>query len=112
MHGGIASQAISELSLAYSVASWLFSCTGEEGDRFEGDIRLRPGEDPYDILHSYSYRRRVVKRKIMRDSVQDNSDNSPPGDGVHSSRLWPNNIVPFKYKDDLGEHMFALTFTM
>lgn len=76
------------------------SGTGEEGDLFEGDIRLRPGEDPYDILRAYRHR---AKRTIMQDSGQDEDPNllnetTTPG----NSRLWPNNIVPFKYKPELG----------
>ena len=76
------------------------SCTGEEGDLFEGDIRLRPGEDPYNILHVYRHR---IKRRIMQDSGQDDDPNlqnetSPP----ENSRLWPDNIIPFKYKPSLG----------
>ena len=76
------------------------SGTGEEGDLFEGDIRLRPGEDPYDILRAYRHR---AKRTIMQDSGQDEDPNllnetTTPG----NSRLWPDNIVPFKYKPELG----------
>lgn len=76
------------------------SGTGEEGDLFEGDIRLRPGEDPYDILRAYRHR---AKRTIMQDSGQDEDPNllnetTTPG----NSRLWPGNIIPFKYKPELG----------
>lgn len=76
------------------------SGTGEEGDLFEGDIRLRPGEDPYDILHAYRHR---AKRMIMQDSGQDEDPNllNETTTSVNS-RLWPDNIIPFKYKPELG----------
>ena len=76
------------------------SCTGEEGDLFEGDIRLQPGEDPYNILHVYRHR---AKRMVMQDEGQEGDPNLLNETTTsENSRLWPGNIIPFKYKPELG----------
>ena len=72
---------------------------GEEGVFFEGDIRLKPGEDPYNILHSY--RHRVSNRDVILTDEAGSGDHPTSDLDFTSLRTWPSHRIPFDYKPSL-----------
>ena len=71
------------------IVCFFFAITVEEGDYFEGDIRLRPGEDPYNIFYRWLLPR--TARSLETSNMM-------------SSRVWPGGRIPYKFHRDLGEY--------
>lgn len=66
---------------------------GEEGQYFQGDIRLTPDDDPYDLYSRLFKRIAPVPFDGEGSGVSEDSINSE----AINTRLWPNARVPFTY---------------
>lgn len=79
----------------------LFSLTderrGEEGRYFQGDIRLTPYDDPYDLYNKIFKRVAPVPFDGEGSGVSEDSINSE----AINARLWPRGRVPFTYSKTL-----------
>ena len=69
---------------------------GEEGYFFQGDIRLMPYDDPYD-LYNQIHKRMAFDRE---------------GSGISnveyiSPRLWPDGRIPYRYASELRKFSFG-----
>ena len=72
-----------------------FSDKTETGKFFEGDIRLKPGEDPYEGTIS-----RIRRDDIMTSSGQEAQMMESDPDYTH---IWPNNTVYYTFAQTLGK---------
>ena len=82
---------------------------GEEGEYFEGDIRLKPGEDPYGIFQTYRHRisKRTVK-DVNEDILSDGSGLGPLPAEYYSQRVWPNRRIPYAFRPHLRKPRILL----
>lgn len=110
------------------IIMYIYLCIGEEGNFFEGDIRLRPGVDPYTLTHR-------SKRGTMQDIAPSsaNINTSPQGDepagatgltanadpssnetseefnpDQSSGGLWPDGIVYYTIDDRIGKYSYCI----
>ena len=77
----------------------LFLCSrtdavGEEGQYFQGDIRLLPADDPYDLYQTV-FKRMAFDRPGSGDMELDSNN--------LTARLWPNARVPYRFDTGLSK---------
>ena len=75
--------------------------SGEEGDYFQGDIKLKPNDDPYDLYQN------VFKRMAF-----DGSGELDLEIDSLSARLWPNARIPYRFDSRLSECVSTLPLVM
>lgn len=73
---------------------------GEEGNYFQGDIRLLPSDDPYDLY------RTVFKRMAFDGSGEIDLD----VDSL-SARLWPDARIPYRFASHLSKCIFFVVYS-
>ena len=73
---------------------------------FEGDIRLKPGEDPYNIFHRWM-QPRTVRSPMPNQIPLTPSPEVGSGEDIEfeSARLWPGKRIPYKWYKDLGKYI-------
>lgn len=71
---------------------------GEEGEFFQGDIRLRPGEDPYNIFRIDRSRQ---KKQVRFHGEESSGDLPEDAYEMAVIRVWPDNRIPYKFENDL-----------
>lgn len=69
----------------------------EEGNFFQGDIRLTAEDDPYDLFSNV----RVFKRTAFDGSGAGETNSS-----ALNARLWPDGYVPYVYHRRLSKCVF------
>lgn len=93
-----------KLHLLIFLFSLIDKAKGEEGPYFQGDIKLMPDDDPYNLYNRVFKRVAPVPFDGEGSGVSEDFINS----NAISTRLWPKGHIPFKYSSTLRKLFLQL----